>query len=101
MKTFDDLVFEPHPIKLNFDRIHAGESVDPSLEEMYNARWAVMDFPNGYGISVLFGIMFYSNGRDTYEVCDTYHGDARLGTIRAYVSRDEINEIMKEIQQRE
>lgn len=101
MKTFDDLVFEPHPIKLNFDRIYAGESVDPSLEEMYNARWAVMDFPNGYGISVLFGIMFYSNGRDTYEVCDTYHGDATHGTIRAYVSRDEITEIMKEIQQRE
>lgn len=58
MKTFEDLKFEEHPLSKN-----------PYLTESYkDAKNASMTFDNGYGISVLFGRNFYSNGEDTYEV---------------------------------
>lgn len=45
--------------------------MSPSLASLggYDkARQAIMEFENGYGVSVLFGEAFYSNGIDTYEV---------------------------------
>lgn len=48
-KTFEDLQFGPHYI----------------LEEGQHAK---IMFENGYGVSVVFGDVFYSNGIDTYEV---------------------------------
>lgn len=66
MKTFKDLVFEPHPSAVNVKRLFPYRSErDPYTQAMCEAVQARMDFPNGYGISVLFGIQFYSNGRDT------------------------------------
>ena len=58
MKTFDDLQFTKHHLADN--KILSDEYKD--------AKQARMDFDNGYGISVLFGRHFYSNGIDTYEV---------------------------------
>lgn len=63
IKNFKDLVFIPHPI--------AGEAQKLPLylaKEYAEAKQAKMNFENGYGISVIFGSMFYSNGIDTYEV---------------------------------
>lgn len=54
-KTFEDLVFE------DVDKSH------PKL-----GKRARMQFDNGYGISVLLGKCYYSNGVDTYEVAVLY-----------------------------
>ena len=63
MKNINDLVFNPHPIAKE------AEKLPSDMRQMYaESKQAKMDFENGYGISVLFGSMFYSNGIDTYEV---------------------------------
>ena len=63
-----------------------------------------MEFENGYGVSVLFGYPFCSNGIDTYEVAilkngylcyDTYITDDILG----YQDEDEVTEIMRKVQE--
>lgn len=54
LKDFNDLEFKPHSIS--------------KVEEMPTHFQAKMFFDNGYGVSVLLGSLFYSNGRDTYEV---------------------------------
>jgi len=41
---------------------------------------AKMFFDNGYGVSVVLGSNFYSNGRDTYELA-VLSGDADSWTI--------------------
>lgn len=48
MKTFKNLVFESHGSGFG--------------------QQAILEFDNGYGVSVLFGDKFYSNGIDTYEL---------------------------------
>ena len=93
METFKDLIFAPHR---NED----------------NCTQARVTFPNGYGISVLFGDAFYSNGVDNYEVALVdkngyldgyifekigmkYPGDDVIG----YVSEDFITDVMERVQQ--
>ena len=85
IKTFKDLEFEMHHL-LSYE------------------KHAVMEFENGYGISVIFGEQFYSNGVDTYEVAiikdnhvcfDTPLTD----TVLAYQSEDEVTEIMRKVQE--
>lgn len=63
VKTFTDLVFNPHAFSKE-----ARHLPSPLREEYMEAKHAVMRFDNGYGISVVKGDMFYSNGIDTYEV---------------------------------
>ena len=83
-KTFEDLQFGPHNI----------------LEEGQHAK--VM-FENGYGVSVVFGILFYSNGIDTYEVAvikgegiaSDENGDQM---VFGRVSKERVTEIMKMVQ---
>lgn len=75
MKTFEDLVFEPHPSAINVRRLYPRQcDRNPYIQAMCDATQARMDFPNGYGISVLCGPQFYSNGLDTYEVGVMYQG---------------------------
>ena len=63
IKTFKDLKFEMHPILL--------DAKSQDTKEMFaNSKHAVMEFENGYGVSVIFGEQFYSNGIDTYEGCN-------------------------------
>ena len=65
---------------------------------------AVLDFDNGYGVSVLFGTTFYSNGIDTYEVAIknksgiTFETDITSDVI-GYVSAEEVTDIMKQVQE--
>lgn len=86
MKTFNDLVFEPHPL---------GGTI------------AHLFFDNGHGISVVCGSWFYSNGVDTYEaaVLDK-EGDIDYSTpitsdVLPYLTKDEVTEVMKQIQELE
>lgn len=61
MKTFEDLEFKPWK-----------DWCTPVLRELYTEKYkdctrAMMVFPNGFGINVLFGKCFKSNGVDTYD----------------------------------
>lgn len=85
LKDFSDLVFEPHPL---------------GIEGHTQAK---MTFDNGYGVSVICGTMFYSNGVDTYEVavlkdehvCST----TRItNDVLPRLSKEEVSEIMARVQ---
>ena len=97
IKTFKDLEFEMHPILLD------GKSFD--ITSMFaGSKHAVMEFENGYGVSVIFGEQFYSNGIDTYEVGILKDGYLCYAThltddVVAYISEDEVTEIMRKVQE--
>lgn len=83
LKTFDDLQFYPH--------------------EAGSGMHAVMNFHNGYGVSVLCGKLFYSNGIDTYEVGILYDGNLTYSTeitsdVLGGLTRDEVTEVMEKVQ---
>ena len=91
MKTFDDLVFEYHPI------------TECGIDKYKNCKQAVINFDNGYGVSVIFGTAFYSNGIDTYELAVLLEGSIcyphEIGNdVLAYISKDEVTEAMRKIQ---
>ena len=86
MKTFEDLEFKPHT-------------------SGYGSR-ARIDFNNGYGASIVFGNMFYSNGIDTYELAVMKDGDLCYSSgitndVIGYITKDEVTEYMKQIQELE
>ena len=90
MKTFEDLEFKPHEFR-------------------EDAKQAVMFFENGYGVSVLFGKPFYSNGIDTYELAVIHRAGEDSFVIKCdaditddvfgYMSKEEVTEAMKEVQE--
>lgn len=94
MKTFQDLVFEKHSIAIN------------SLPDYKDAKQAVLNFGNGYGVSVLLGKCFYSNGVDTYELAVLKNDDICYTTsitddIIGHISSNEVTDIMIKVQQLE
>ena len=97
IKTFKDLEFETHPILL--------DAKSQETKEMFsNSKHAVMNFENGYGVSVIFGDRFCSNGIDTYEVAVLKDGILNYKTyitdsVVAYQTEDEVTEIMKKVQE--
>lgn len=87
MKTFKDLQFEKHPIS----NVYIG------------AKYATYNFENGYGISVIFGKCFYSNGIDTYECAVLFNGEITYNTeitsdVKGHLSEEEVSEMMCKIQ---
>ena len=97
IKTFKDLEFEMHPILLD------AKSQD-TKEIFANSKHAVMEFKNGYGVSVIFGDQFCSNGIDTYEVAVLKDGILNYKTyitdsVVAYQTEDEVTEIMRKVQE--
>ena len=86
MKTFDDLIFEPHPL-------------GGTLVHLF--------FDNGRGVSVICGSEFYSNGVDTYEVAVlSVEGSIDYNTpitndVLPHLTKDEVTEVMKQIQELE
>lgn len=66
-------------------------------------KQAVMHFENGYWVSVLLGSMFYSNGRDSYEV-RVFNGDRRIDEtiindgMLGWLTSDEVDEVMAKVQ---
>ena len=84
MKRFKDLKFEPH--------IHE------------DGQHAIIHFENGYGVSVLFGWVFYSDGRSTYEVGVLKGGQLCYSTpitddVIGHASKNKVTRIMKKVQQ--
>lgn len=95
-KTFEDLQFEPHHL--------LKDGNDQMLNEVFGgSKHAVVKFANGYGVSVVFGDKFYSNGIDTYEVAiikgkgiaSDENGDQM---VFGRVSKERVTEIMKMVQ---
>lgn len=94
MKTFKDLEFKPHELSRFAEK---------------GAKHARIFFPNGYGVSVLFGGDFYSNGVDTYELavlrkCENGKGylvDCNTPItedVLSYITEDEVTEAMIKVQ---
>ena len=91
MKTFEDLVFEPHAISVNSDRFK-------------NHKQAIIDFDNGYSVSVIFGTTFYSNGIDTYELAVLFENSlcypSEIGNdVLGNITKEEVTEAMIKVQQ--
>ena len=97
IKTFKDLKFETHPILL--------DAKSQGTKEIFaNSKHAVMEFENGYSVSVIFGERFYSNGIDTYEVAILKDGILCYETyitdyVVAYISEEGVTEIMRKVQE--
>ena len=84
MKKFEDLQFEKHPTGFG--------------------KHAIMEFKNGYGVSVVFGNQWYSNGIDTYEIAILKDGRLTYSThitddVLGYQTKHEVSEIMKQVQE--
>lgn len=83
MKTFKDLEFKPH-------------------NNCKGGIQAIMEFPNGYGISVIQGKYFYCND-NTYEVAVLKNGNLCYDTditddVLGYQTEEDITRIMKKLQ---
>lgn len=103
MKTFDDLIFKQHPAAKNIN-----SEIYPNIYRQYQySKHALLFFKNGYGVSVVFGSVFYSNGVDTYELA-ILEGDEKESKITyttgiaddviGYISKDVVTEVMKKVQ---
>ena len=99
IKQFNDLVFNPHPLAKEAEKL-------PNYlrREYAESKHAKMFFENGYGISVLFGSMFYSNGVDSYEVGVLKGGTLCYDTpitnnVIGYIPAAEVSDIMRKIQE--
>ena len=84
-KTFKDLKFEPHHVN--------------------GHEWASLTFDNGFGISVITGPLFYSNGlHDNYEIAmldkdgNVIYTSITNHDVVGYLSKDEVTEYMSKIQ---
>ena len=81
MKTFNDLKFVLNPY----------------------SEQAILNFPNGFGISVLCGTLFYSNGIDNYEVAvlkdnELFYSELTNNDVLGYQSEKQITRLMRKIQ---
>lgn len=93
MKTFNDLQFKKRELL---------------FEEGITNEQALMFFPNGYGVSVLLGKKFYSNGIDTYELAVTTGNEEEWGLcystpitndVLGYLTAEKVTEVMRKIQE--
>ena len=88
MKTFKDLKFEEH----SYAKYYKG------------AKQATMNFENGFGVSVLIGSCFYSNGVNSYELAVLKNGNLCYDSgltedVFGRLSAREVTKIMKQVQQ--
>lgn len=90
-KTFADLVFEDWGARHNQRPCPIG------------GKQAILNFDNGYGVSVLLGDYFYSNGIDTYELAVLYKGSLCYTTpvtddVLGYITKEQVTEAMIQLQ---
>ena len=102
-KTFEDLDFESW-LEKRYDNYTTATFLN-LLDTYAGAIQACIDFPNGYGVSVLRGKMFYSDGFTTYEVAITksdklvYPKDiCPDNDVLGYRTPEEVTEIMRRVQ---
>ena len=78
MKTFKDLVFEPHP---------SGHGVQSRI-----------NFKNGHGLSVVKGHIFIGDN-DLYEMAELFNDELVSGTSIMEVTEEQITEKLIELQE--
>ena len=83
MRRFNELQFEPHQSGLG-------------------GQQARLNFPNGYGVSVITGEMFYSEPEKPYEVAVLYKDALCYNTpitndVIGYQTEDEVEGIMNQV----
>ncbi len=84
MKTFEDLIFKPHPFM-------------PGIK-------AELSFDNGYSVSVIQGTFSYTDGTNEYELAIKKHGKFCYDTpitndVLGHLSKEEVTEVMKKVQE--
>ena len=67
------------------------------------AYQAFIEFDNGFGISILIGGIFYSDGVSTYEVAVTKNRKITYNTeitsdVMGHLTRDEVTDVMVKVQ---
>lgn len=90
-KTFDDLEWNPWTEDEHY------------AEEYLNSKQSEMQFRNGYGVTILCGTPFYSNGIDTYQVMTMKNGEYQIVypwsvSVFKNQTRDQVTNIMKHLQ---
>lgn len=78
MKTFKDLVFEPHP---------SGHGIQSRI-----------NFKNGHGLSVVKGHIFIGDN-DLYEMAELFNDELVNGTSIMEVTEEQITEKLIELQE--
>ena len=81
---FEDLEFKPHG---NGRGIHAR-----------------MEFGNNYGVSVVQGSTFYTNGDDEYQLAVMHEGNLTYSThitddVLGHLSEEEVTDTMRQVQE--
>lgn len=114
MKTFEDLVFEPHPNRdIDASSKLAEHAMSSSCEFLYkmvtdhysDAAQSRLMFNNGYGVSVITGKIFYTDDAHPYELAvlnskgiDYDHPESH-GDVRGHLTADDVIEIMRIVQE--
>lgn len=95
--SFSDIEFKPYftEEEVNFiKKIRLMSDADKSMQ-------GVVEFENGYGVSVLLGRPFQSNGKDTYEVAVTYDGHIinrdNDEWVEYFLNRNEVEKLMNNV----
>lgn len=95
--SFSDIEFKPYftEEEVNFiKKIRLMSDADKSMQ-------GVVEFENGYGISVLLGRQFLSNGKDTYEAAVTYDGHIinrdNEQWVEFFLNRYEVEKLMNNV----
>lgn len=83
-KTFADLEFKPF-VK------------NDGCQLLEGTTRAELNFDNRYGVSVVCGDLFLSNGKDTYELGILYDGVLFRGPM-AYMTSEQVTSVMIELQ---
>lgn len=98
---FENIIWKTHPAAANI------ESLKRVAKDLYDdfvgSTMAKIQFDNGYGVSIVFGKMFYSNGVDTYECAVTHYGELCYDTwitndVMGYLSKEELMQTIYEVE---
>lgn len=66
---------------------------------------ALMNFDNGFGVSVVFGSLFYSDGIDTYELGVLKDGHLHYdnpvadGDVVGYLEKEKLMELINQVKE--
>lgn len=95
--SFSDIEFKPYftEEEVNFiKKLKLMKDADKYMQ-------GVVEFENGFGVSVLLGQLFHSDGEDTYGVAVTYDGHIinryNEQWVECFLNRDEVEKLMNNV----
>lgn len=102
---FEDIPWKPHRAAIEMNSLQP--EIPLQFQHLYDdfegSLQARIEFPNHYGVSIVFGKMFYSNGVDTYECAVTKFGSLCYTTwitndVMGYLTKDELMTVIYEVE---